>query len=75
VQSYKTGVYVASGDFSAKSCNTWVRQYNKNFDKKTIDWWDAVLEHYEVVPDSEPSRIGEMSMLDDEQAALPMSSP
>lgn len=53
----------------------WVKQYNQNFDKKTMDWWDAMLQYYSVVADSELSRIGEMSILDEDWVALPMSSP
>jgi hypothetical protein len=72
VRSYKTGVYAPTGDFSAKWCNKWVRQYNKNFDKDD-DWWSELLTHYDV------TRVGQfeqadMSTLDEGRAALPMSS-
>ena len=74
VRSYKTGTYVSSGDFRAKSCNYWIKQYNKNFDKKTADWWKAILQYYVVESNSEHEEIGDMSILDEERAALPMSS-
>jgi hypothetical protein len=50
VRSYKTGSYVSSGDFSARLCNTWVRQYNKNFNKMTAKHWEEVLEYYSITP-------------------------
>jgi hypothetical protein len=53
----------------------WVKQYNKSFNKKMMDWWDAMLQHYDVVPDSELSRISEMAMLNENQGASPMSNP
>jgi hypothetical protein len=75
VRSYKTGAYVSSGSFHAKVCNTWVKQYNKNFNQKSDDWWSAILQHYAVAEsDSEVGRVGDMSILDEQRAALPMSS-
>jgi len=52
---------------------TWVKQYNKNFNGKTGDWWEGILQHY-VVADSDTERVGDMSILDEQWAALPMSS-
>jgi hypothetical protein len=75
VRAYKTGFYVSSGDFRAKSCNTWVKVYNKNFNKITAERWEDLLQHYDVAPDSEHERVGDMSILDEARAALPMSSP
>jgi hypothetical protein len=72
VRSYKTGVYVPTGDFCAKWCNTWVRQYNKNFNKDN-DWWSDLLEHYDVAGVGLSEQV-DMSTLDEGRAALPMSS-
>ena len=72
VRSYKTSVYIPTGDFSAKWCNTWVRQYNKNFDKDD-SWWSDLLEHYDVGGVGQAER-ADTSTLDDGRAALPMSS-
>lgn len=72
IRSYRNGVYSVA-DFRAKSCNTWIRQYNKNFDKKTTDWWTNILENYVTVSDSEHEKVGDMSILDEGRAALPMS--
>ena len=74
VRSYHTGVYVPSTDFRAKFCNTWVWQYNKNFNK-TDEWWENILEYYAVVPEVEQEKVRDMSILDEGWAALPMSSP
>jgi len=69
-RSYKTGVYVSMGDFRAKLCNKWVKQYNKNFDKTTAKWWNSILQYYvDGDPDCEDD--DEMSNLDDTRAALP----
>src|SRR5260370_35320907 len=73
VWSYRTGTYTSSGQFRAKLCSTWVKQYNKNFDRKTGDWWEGILQHY-VVVDSDTERVGNMSILDEQRVALPMSS-
>jgi len=53
----------------------WVKQYNKNFNHKMTDWWDTILQYYMVVSNSEPEKVGDMSILDEAQMALPMSSP
>jgi hypothetical protein len=70
---YKTGIYVNPGDFCAKSCNSWVKAYNNNFNGKSAAWWEGILEHYDVA-ESEPERVGDMSILDETRGALPMSS-
>lgn len=72
--AYKTGVYINPGDFSAKSCNSWIKAYNNNFAGKSAEWWKSLLEHY-VIAESEPERVGDMSILDETRGALPMSSP
>lgn len=72
IRSYKTGVYVPTGDFSAKWCNMWVRQYNKNFDKDDY-WWNDLLEHYDVTEVGQYEQ-ADISTLDEGRAALPMSS-
>jgi len=72
-QSYKTGVYMPTADFCAKFCNTWVRQYNKNFNKKDDDWWSDLLEHYDVAGDGQVGQV-DMLMLDEGRAVMPMSS-
>jgi hypothetical protein len=74
VRSYKTGEYVPLGDFDAKSCGVWVKQYNKNFDDKAAEWWDRILQLYDVDRDHDQDP-GDMSILDGGRAALPMSSP
>ena len=73
IQSYQTGVYVPRGNFCAKSCNMWVRQYNKNFNK-TANWWKSILECYIIMPNSDHKMIGELSILDEGRGYLPMSS-
>jgi hypothetical protein len=73
VRSYKSGVYTPSGDFSAKLCNTWVKQYNKNFDKMTPERWEDILAYYSVTPKSDNERLGDQSILDEGRADLPMS--
>jgi hypothetical protein len=74
VRSYKTGVYVPTGDFCAKWCNTWVRQYNKNFNKDD-SWWSDLLGHYNIAGIGQSKQADmDMSTLDEGQAALPMSS-
>ena len=73
IRSYRSGVYVPSGDFSAKLCNTWVKQYNKNFDKMTPEWWEDILNYYSVVPKLDGERLGDESILDEGRADLPMS--
>jgi len=72
-RAYMTGVYVNPGDFCAKSCNSWVRAYNKNFAKKSAEWWESLLDHYDVA-ESESEKAGDMSILDETRGALPMSS-
>lgn len=72
-RAFKTGVYVNPGDFCAKSCNSWVKAYNNNFTGKSAEWWEKLLEHYDVA-ESEPERVGDMSILDEARGALPMSS-
>jgi hypothetical protein len=52
----------------------WIRQYNKNFNKKTADWWKGILEYYVTRPESDHEMIGETSILDEGRAFLPMSS-
>ena len=73
IQSYKTGIYIPTGDFSAKWCNTWVRQYNKNFNKDD-DWWSELLEHYDAAGGMGQFEQVDMSTLDEGRAAMPMSS-
>jgi hypothetical protein len=74
IRSYKTSMYVLSGDFSAKLCNTWVKQYNLNFDRITAECWEEILEYYDIVCDSDIERVGNQSILDKGQADLLMSS-
>jgi hypothetical protein len=76
VRSYKTGIYISSGPFSAKSCNSWVKSYNKNFNRMTAKQWEDLLSgHYTTgVADNEVERVGDMSMLDEAWGELPMSS-
>jgi hypothetical protein len=74
IRSYKTGIYVPSGDFSAKSCNAWVKQYNSNFNRMTAECWEEILEYYDIACDSDIERAGDLLILDEGQAALPMSS-
>ncbi len=71
---YKTGIYIHPGDFCAKSCNLWVKGYNNNFTKKTTEWWEETLQYYGDVPKLESKGVGDMSILDEMQGALPMSS-
>lgn len=71
----QTGIYVSSSDFAAKYCNRWIRQYYKNFATKMAEWWMAILEFYVMAPETEPEKAGDMSILDEGRAALPMSSP
>ena len=77
VRSYKTGEYVPSGNFDAKSCGVWVKQYNKNFDGKTAEWWDRILQLYDADHDhgQDGQDPGDKSILDGGCGALPMSSP
>ncbi|KAF7436244.1 hypothetical protein PC9H_003073 [Pleurotus ostreatus] len=70
VRSHKTGQYVGT-DFNEKTCGLWVKQYNKNFDSKSDEWWDRVLAPYCDTSDVEEDV--EMSMLDEGRAMLPMS--
>lgn len=72
-RAYKTGVYVNPGDFCAKSCNSWVKAYGNNFTGKSTEWWESLLGHYDVA-ESEPEKVGDMSILDETRGALPMSS-
>ncbi|KAJ8473941.1 hypothetical protein ONZ45_g16112 [Pleurotus djamor] len=77
VRAYsKQGIYIDPGDFRAESCNTWVRQYSKNFENKPKKWWDKILEYYEDEPSDDDEEAGgfEVSVLDMRRAALPMSS-
>jgi hypothetical protein len=74
VRSYRTGVYVSSGDFSAKTCNTWVKQYNANFNKMSDKRWEEILEYYDTEHYSDTGGGVEQSILDEGRAALPMSS-
>jgi hypothetical protein len=74
VRSYKTGVYVPSGDFSAKLCNTWVKQYNRNFNKVSQERWEEILTYYDITPTSDIEGVGDQSILDEGRGALPMSS-
>ncbi|KAJ8462088.1 hypothetical protein ONZ45_g18061 [Pleurotus djamor] len=77
VRAYsKQGTYIDPGDFRAESCNTWVRQYSKNFENKPKKWWDKILEYYDDEPSDDDEEAGgfEASMLDMRRAALPMSS-
>ena len=74
VRSYKTGIYAPIGDFSAKWCNKWVRQYDQNFNNKMDSWWNDLLEHYNVTEVGHIKDV-DMSMLDEGRGALPMSSP
>jgi hypothetical protein len=67
-------MYIPSGDFSAKSCNTWVKQYNSNFDRITTERWEEILEYYDIGCDSDVERVGDQSILDEGQGDLPMSS-
>jgi len=39
------------------------------------EWWMAILEFYVMAPETEPEKAGDMSILDEGRAALPMSSP
>ena len=73
-RSYKLGYYIHSGDFEAKTCNMWVRQYNKNFDGKTAQWWEKILTFYSADTAVE-SDVGGDSIIDKKRAALPISSP
>jgi hypothetical protein len=59
-----------------KSCNTWVKQYNVNFNKMTAKHWEEILEYYDTTPDSdiEGLGVGNQSILDEGHVALPMSS-
>jgi hypothetical protein len=70
-QFYKTGVYIAIGNFSGKWCNKWVEQYNTNFNKKNNSWWRDLLVHYDV------TKVGQVdtSILDEGWAALQPSYP
>ncbi len=72
-RAYKTGVYAHPGDFCAKSCNSWVKAYNNNFAEKSDEWWESLLNHYDVA-ESEPEKVGDKSILDETRGALPMSS-
>jgi hypothetical protein len=73
IQSYKSGVYIPSGDFSMKMCNTWVKQYNKNFDKMTPKQWEDTLNYYSITPKLDSERLGDQSILDEGCVDLPMS--
>jgi hypothetical protein len=74
-RTYKTGIYVNPGDFCAKLCKSWVKAYNNNFAGKSAEWWESLLEHYDVsVSESETEKVGDMSILDETRGALPMSS-
>jgi hypothetical protein len=74
-RSYKLGHYVHAGDFEAKTCNMWVKQYNKNFDGKTAEWWEKLLTFYGADAIIESDVEGGESILDEQRAALPISSP
>lgn len=74
IRSYKTGVYVPAGDFSAKTCNTWIKQYNSNFNRMSAERWEEILEYFDIACDSEVERVGDQSILDEGRGALPMSS-
>jgi hypothetical protein len=74
-RAYWTSTYNDATTFCAKSCNTWVRQYKKNFSSKTTKWWEDILEYYIIEDASEAEKVGEMSILDEARGALPMSSP
>jgi hypothetical protein len=54
-------------------CNTWVKQYNKNFDKITPEQWEDTLDYYSIVPELDSERLGDQSILDEGCADLPMS--
>src|SRR6266852_4947804 len=69
----RLGVYAHPGDFCAKSCNSWVKVYNNNFAEKSDEWWESLLNHYDVAK-SEPEKVGDKSILDEMRGALPMSS-
>ncbi len=58
-----------------KSCNTWVKQYNANFDKMTAERWEEIIEYYNITPSSDGEGVCDQSILDEGQGALPMSSP
>ncbi len=74
IQSYKTGIYIPSGNSSAKTCNTWVKQYNVNFNKMSDKCWEEILKYYDTAPYSDFGGGVEQSILDEGWAALPMSS-
>jgi hypothetical protein len=57
-----------------KSYNTWVKQYNANFNKVTAEHWEEILEYYDIMPNSDVERGLKQSILDEGQADLPMSS-
>ena len=74
VRSYKDGVYVHSSNFSAKSCNTWARQYNKNFDNRMDEWWMTILACYNAAAFESDCEESDES-IDEMHDTLPRSSP
>jgi hypothetical protein len=74
LSGYKTSVYVPAGDFSVKTCNTWIKQYNSNFNRMTTKHWEEILEYFNIACDSEIERVSNQLILDKEQEALSMSS-
>jgi len=74
VRSYKDGLYTPSSQICAKSCNMWARQYNKNFDDRTDEWWKTTLACYTGTASESDSEGSERS-IDETRDMLPRSSP